>query len=331
MLHHGDGRAGNDGLNLGELTALYRSLDYISPLGYGLLAHSRLVLIGVCACEEAVFLLAGLLLHVLAYLELNGSGADGIGYSVAALTVEACPLHPEVARLTALVNKEESAVGDGLGGVLEVRAGSEDELELHGAGAEILDGCGAAKLGGDLSCELVDKGLAVLTDKECHVIGRRLYGELDCLTVIINGSARELLSKTCGQKSCKAELYISLSDVCVGDAVTECLFGYGPLYPRGEGGRVSELNGERIVPLALVGEAVGEVVLIHCDSLERVAVFVLEHGHENSREAIDKGVGSSVLDYLVMKKVDHHYQQTPFTLSNVVIHLNFSIFKIKKQ
>ena len=48
-------------LCLGQVAALDSSLGYISPLGDGLFTHRRLVLTGVSACKEAVFLLTDLL------------------------------------------------------------------------------------------------------------------------------------------------------------------------------------------------------------------------------------------------------------------------------
>ena len=297
------------GYHLGKLSALDSSLDYVSPFGNGLLTHCRLVLIGVSSCKEAVFLLANLLRDVLAKLKYDLFFIHYVGYLVSDSAVESGPLYPEVTRLTSLINEEKSTVGNVLGGVLKIGAGSKDELKLHSSVLDALDTNVAAKRLGNLAGKLVDKGLAILTYEEERIVGHRLNAKLDSGSVVIYSSTLKLVCKAVRNEACKGELNALLTDICVRNIVSEGLLADGPLDPGYDSILAGKLNRKRIVPLALKEKLVRYVVLVHGNALDSVTVLFLKHGNEHRVEALNERLSRSILDYFIVKKVDYHFNK----------------------
>ena len=115
--------------DLRERSALYGTLDDLSPFRHILAPHRRAVFLRIRPYEETVFLFAYLLRHVLSEGEADLVGCHLVTNREAPSLSNALPAHPKVLDRTAALRNKKTAVGVRPLRMLHICPGRKHELQ----------------------------------------------------------------------------------------------------------------------------------------------------------------------------------------------------------
>ena len=286
--------------NLSEPAAFNSSLYKIAPLGDISSAHSVLVFVIIGANKVSVLALAYLLRNTLTDKELYLVGHGMIGNCEGGCGVALCPLNPEITGSRCAVCKKKAAIGYVLGNMLHKGNGSKLNLKGKAAVGKALYAHLLRDLTGELSCHLVNKGLRILTRKEC---GRGRGGTnvyFNKTILAIYASADNSGFNLDGNGGSKFKGKLLAADICVRDKVGKLVRSNRPGNPMDDL-LVLKNNCHRIVEHSVKQKLICKVILVHLDTKHFFTVDRAEGGNEISLYAFGKFLGNGIAYNLVVE------------------------------